>query len=284
MAQYGSNSVLVLDPSDRIIATSPSISEALEAFGSKGSIRTVLAQAETLAGEWQVVHIPGTEQSLEICCLGPTLEAGRAFLFRPVRPPSNNDEAVRSAWAMQEAKHVERLSLAKQLHDNTLQTLTAALLELGLVDAADSTLATLTRRAVAAVRIMTAALAPARLGEGLGPALDDLADLYNRQEDRQVDLHVALERTPSRLVKIKAYDFIRSILSAYFRDQGCLASVLIRNLDATLRIVVDLSAASQRNIHEISTLGLDIETLGGSFGLNSVDATTTMIVEFPLNL
>jgi PAS domain S-box-containing protein len=110
---------------------------------------------------------------------------------------------------MLRAEEAERARIATELHDDTIQVMTAALFTLdrvprtiaaGDTERALETLGTLRRTLVSAVertRRMTFELRPPLLeAHGLGIAVRDLADEAAREGGFEVDLHASIERYP----------------------------------------------------------------------------------------
>jgi signal transduction histidine kinase len=126
---------------------------------------------------------------------------------------------------MLRAEEAERARIATELHDDTIQVMTAALFTLdrvprtiaaGDTERALETLGTLRRTLVSAVertRRMTFELRPPLLeAHGLGIAVRDLADEAAREGGFEVDLHASIERYPFAIEEL-VYRTVQEALS-----------------------------------------------------------------------
>jgi signal transduction histidine kinase len=157
--------------------------------------------------------------------------------------------AVESLQAILRAQEAERKRLARELHDETGQALTAILLALGTVRGAspgelEPTLEGVRQMAVAAledVRQLAFDLRPKALDDfGLAAALERLVERIRTQAEIKIDVEVSL---PSRLqeeVETAVYRIVQEALTNIVKHAGARhISVVLSQRGETLSVLVE---------------------------------------------
>lgn len=148
-----------------------------------------------------------------------------------------------------DARHDERLRLARELHDGLGQTLTSAALfakslELGGGDPSGSTVAELRRLVEAALtetKTIMWRLRPADVEElGFEAALRALAETFQRGHGVRVDLHLSAVDHLSPAVEAAAYRVAQEAMTNAVKHAGpVVLSVLAGRRGPTFTLVVD---------------------------------------------
>jgi PAS domain S-box-containing protein len=201
------------------------------------------------------------------------------------------------------AQEEERRRIARELHDETAQTLTSLLVglrsveeaqELGQARGAASTLRTLVSAALEGVQRMARGLRPSVLDDlGLEEALDRLATDLARAHSFVVDLHVTgprLPRLPESL-EIALYRVAQEALTNAGKHASPKAvSVLIHRNPNGVRLVIEddgkgFDVAKAHSDTQLGLLGMRerAHLIGGSMTVESSPGRgTTVCVSVPL--
>jgi signal transduction histidine kinase len=200
-----------------------------------------------------------------------------------------------------EAQELERTRLARELHDETGQSLTSVLLGLRGVEEARS--AEETRYAAAAVRELVVQtlqgvrrlaveLRPSALDDfGLMPALERLTDTFSAQTGVAVELESTLTsaRLPAEIETV-VYRIVQEALTNVTKHaQASRVSVFLARKDGAVAAVVEDDGVgfepAQGEDGGLGLLGMRerVELMGGRFTVESRGgAGTTIAVEVPL--
>jgi signal transduction histidine kinase len=210
------------------------------------------------------------------------------------RPPSIPSVAslARLRAGFQRAVDEERRRLARSLHDSALQTLTAASMNLSLVEREASALSTQARQAVAdaealiescgrELRELSHALFPALLGSaGLGPALRWLA----RQRGEE-SLRLELEGLPRYGVSVElaAYRLVEEALGRLYEPGGLILVRVVAAAEDVLEITLEGPPRQQADGGPLGDLSLRqrIRAVGGRLRTRAVSAGMRLEVRFP---
>ena len=201
------------------------------------------------------------------------------------------------------AQEEERRRIARELHDETAQTLTSLLVGLRAVEAAQdlgqaqgaaSTLRTLVSTALEGVQRIARGLRPSVLDDlGLEEALERLTSEFARANPFVVDLHVTgprLPRLPDSL-EIALYRVAQEALtnvSKHASPRG--VSVLVHRNPSVVRLVIEddgkgFDVSGARSDIQLGLLGMRerAHLVGGSMTVeSSVGQGTTICVSVPL--
>jgi signal transduction histidine kinase len=206
-------------------------------------------------------------------------------------PPPSAASLARLRAGFQRAMDEERRKLARTLHDSTLQTLTAAAMNLSLIEREGGGLSAQGRQAVtdaqtqleacaSELRELSHALFPSLLGSaGLGPALRWLA--RQRGEQRLV-LELADLPRYSVSIELTAYRLIEESLAGLF-EEGTPVRVTV---DAVAEDVLEVTlegAARRSESGQIADLTLRqrIRAVGARLRTRAVTAGLRVEVRFP---
>jgi signal transduction histidine kinase len=207
-------------------------------------------------------------------------------------------DALRRVVAGQE---LERLRLARELHDETGQALTSILLGLRAVEESQGTdelrkAASDLRELVVAtlqdVRRLAVQLRPKALDDfGLAPALERLAQTFAEATDMHVDVEARLgnERLPAE-VETTLYRIVQEALTNIVKHaEATNVSILLMRRDATATVVIedDGKGFDPEHVREgrVGLLGMRerVELHDGRLTVESVPGSgTTLVVEVPV--
>ncbi|HXI57716.1 MAG TPA: PAS domain S-box protein [Polyangia bacterium] len=204
------------------------------------------------------------------------------------------------------AQEEERRRIARELHDETAQTLTSLLVglqtveqstDLGRAQSAAATLRTLVAAALDGVKRIARGLRPSVLDDlGLEDALERLAVEFSRANKFVVDLHVTgprLPRLPESL-ELALYRIAQeAVTNAAKHAAPAAVSILIHRTADTIRLVVEddgrgFDVAATKSDKQLGLLGMrERAHLVG--GLMTVESSregggTTLCVSVPLSL
>jgi signal transduction histidine kinase len=212
--------------------------------------------------------------------------AGRAP--SPVPPPSASVARLRAGF--QHDIDEERRRLARSLHDSALQTLTAAAMNLSLVEREAAPLSTQARQAVVdaqalvescarELRELSHALFPALLGSaGLAPALRWLA--RQRGEQR---LRLALEPLPrfGLSVELAAYRLVEDAVGSIYDQEGTVEARVMAATEDVLEITLIGQARAQRDGSADIVIRQRVRAVGGRLRTRVVGGGLRLDVRFP---
>ena len=230
------------------------------------------------------------------------LEA-RVRLLEQAAERSENDR-LDAVARLVEAERLERRRIAGELHDDTVQVLTAAMLSLdrisrldtdpavaALVDEVRSMIATATER----TRLLTFELRPPRLaGEGLTHAVSDLAEQAGRDTGTQFDVDIGDLRYAFVVEEI-AYRTFQELISNVRKHSGATAAAvalsprggvlvgLVSDNGRGFDVDRALAAARSRMHMGLAAMEERLSLAGGSVSIQSRPGTGTK-VEFRLPL
>jgi signal transduction histidine kinase len=185
----------------------------------------------------------------------------------------------------------ERRKLARTLHDSALQTLTAAAMNLSLIDRESNALSPQGRQAVvdaqtqldacaSELRALSHALFPSLLGSaGLGPALRWLA---RQQGEQRLVLELGELPRYSVSIELTAYRLIEESLGGLFEEGGPVRV----NVDAAAEDVLEVTlegAARRSENGQVADLTLRqrIRAVGARLRTRAVTAGLRVEVRFP---
>ena len=201
-------------------------------------------------------------------------------------------EVEASRARLLEASYEERRRLERDLHDGAQQRLvalgvrirrlqrsmpsSARILGPALDQTVDEISATITD-----LRRLAAGLRPARLDDGLAPALEDLA----RSTPLPIDLHVDPHRAPTAVETSAYFVACEAITNAVKHAQATRITVEARHIDGSLHVRVSddgVGGAAARPASGLAGLADRVEAIGGRLVLTSTPGLgTTLAVELP---
>jgi signal transduction histidine kinase len=184
----------------------------------------------------------------------------------------------------------ERRRLARSLHDSALQTLTAAAMNLSLVEREAGPLSTQARQAVVdaqalvqscarELRELSHALFPALLGSaGLGPALRWLA--RQRGEER---LRLVVEPLPryGLSIELAAYRVVEDAMGTIYDEKAPVDAHILAAAEDVLEITLTGRARSQRDGGADVVLRQRVRGVGGRLRTRFVGDGLRLDVRFP---
>jgi signal transduction histidine kinase len=184
----------------------------------------------------------------------------------------------------------ERRRLARSLHDSALQTLTAAAMNLSLVEREVAPLSAQARQAMVdaqalvescarELRELSHALFPALLGSaGLGPALRWLA--RQRGEER---LRLAVDSLPrfGLSIELAAYRVVEDAVVAIYDQQATVDARVLAAAEDVLEITLVGRARSQRDGGADVALRQRVRAVGGRLRTRVVGGGLRLDVRFP---
>jgi two-component system, NarL family, sensor histidine kinase DevS len=197
-----------------------------------------------------------------------------------------------------DAQEHERRRIARELHDETGQSLTSVLLGLRLIEetspevrAAVAELRETITGAIQELRALAVELRPKALDDfGLGAAIERLADTYSRRTGIAIDVHaVGLDaRLPSD-VETAVYRIVQESLTNVAKHAGAsTASVTLHRLPASVTAVIEDDGRGFDQSVVTSGMGLGsmverAELVSGTVRIESrPPGGTTIAVEVPL--
>lgn len=229
----------------------------------------------------------------ELAALGlwPAIVAAAGLFGRRV-------ERQRRAFAeVMTTQEAERQRIALELHDETAQDLTAALLALKQAESAatdaDAAAAAETSRrliqdTIRSVRDLAVELRPKALDDfGLAPAVERLAaDVAQRTGVRvEIDVRTGDERLPKD-TEVAVFRAVQEVLGHVVEsdDAGRVARVLVERGDEDVRVAIDTDrldgSASRRD--DLTGLRERVRLIGGRVSSTSGDGRMTIRVVLPL--
>jgi two-component system, NarL family, sensor histidine kinase DevS len=199
-----------------------------------------------------------------------------------------------------DAQERERRRIARELHDDTGQSLTSVLIGLRLAEESDDldhvrvTLRELRETVTAAIRDLRALaveLRPTALDDfGLEPALERLVDTFGRRTGLAIEMHVSgLERRLGDQLETALYRIVQEALTNVAKHAGATqVSVVVRGHDQVVSVVVEDDGRGFEANGPALGLGLvsmreRAELLGGSLRVESAPGRgTTVAAEVPV--
>lgn len=210
-------------------------------------------------------------------------------------------EQQRTALAeLMSTQEAERQRVALELHDETAQTLTGALLALnrmesaaatdGAGDAAETT-RSLIQETIRNVRELAVELRPKVLDDfGLGPAVERLAEDVTRRTGTvvEVDVEVGEERLPQE-TELAVFRTVQDVLAQIAAVDGELGSVRIAidRAPEAVRVEIERDDAEGRppgrvEWPELGSLRERVRVTGGRLSTSQRNRATVVKVLFPL--
>jgi signal transduction histidine kinase len=199
-----------------------------------------------------------------------------------------------------DAQERERRRIARELHDDTGQSLTSVLIglrlaeETGDLDATRQMLAELRETVTAAIRdlrSLAVELRPTALDDfGLEPALDRLVDTFGRRTGLAIDMHVSgLDRRLGDQLETTLYRIVQEALTNVAKHAGATrVSVIVRGHDHVVSVVVEDDGRGFEGAGRAQGLGLvsmreRAELLDGTLRVESAPGQGTRVaVEVPV--
>ena len=269
-----------------------------------------------LPGEFRLRHRDGSLRTVEGVAtnlLHDPAVRGIVLNYRDVTEERAQEQRLRDVEQRRQslleeiinAEAGQRSRIAEELHDDTIQVMTAAMLELdrserhlerGDVDAARGAIAG-AREALSAAtdrtRRLTFELRPQLLeAAGLGAAVRDLADALRRDTGAEVRVRTRLGRYPIDIETL-AYRTVReALINVRKHARATHVDVRIRERQGTVEVRVRDDGrgfrATRRQGRATAHIGLEtarerVRSMGGSFELTSAPGEGTT-VEFSLPL
>lgn len=241
-----------------------------------------------------------------VLCSQAAVSIENASLYADLQ--SAHDRLARVSRQLVEAQETERRAVARELHDETGQVLTALALHLDLAVShdpsdlgADRTSAQvgvvrareLVGDLIARVRRMSLDLRPVMLDDlGLLPALLWLIDRYTEHTSVRVELvHAGLDRRFPADVETAGFRIVQEALTNVARHSGVASATVSVSADAGhLSIEVtdrgagfDASAIVAGRSAGVSGMRERATLLGGTFELESGPGGTTIFVQLPFS-
>ncbi|MBW7884106.1 MAG: sensor histidine kinase, partial [Caldilineaceae bacterium] len=213
-------------------------------------------------------------------------------------------EAARSKLlsSLINAQEEERKRIARELHDGIGQALTSLLVNLKLIEQADtlpraqqiaSAMRAVTSETLEDARTLSRDLRPSALDDlGLVPALERyVAELASRYPKLELDLHATLsERLPSP-VETSLYRIVQEALTNAARHGGATTiAVVLGERERSLQAIVednghgfDVTAARRSGTSVgLHNMAERAELLGGKLSIESNRNGTTVYIEIPV--
>jgi signal transduction histidine kinase len=199
-----------------------------------------------------------------------------------------------------DAQERERRRIARELHDDTGQSLTSVLIGLRLaeesddLDATKRTLAELRETVTGAIRdlrSLAVELRPTALDDfGLEPALERLVDTFGRRTGLNIDMHVSgVDRRLGDQLETTLYRIVQEALTNVAKHAGATrVSVIVRGHDEVVSVVIEDDGRGFEGGGPAAGLGLvsmreRAELMGGTLRVESAPGQgTTVAVEVPM--
>jgi signal transduction histidine kinase len=262
------------DPSDRPAFTEDDV-RVLELFGARATLALGMSRALQTERE--------------------RAEAEALLLGAERREHARRDTLRRVV----EAQEAERRRIARELHDDTGQSLATVLLGLRLAEEADdpadarrllADLRGTITDSIRDLRALAVELRPTALDDfGLGPALERLTDTYARRTGLDIDVHLAnLDPRLPESVETALFRIVQEALTNIAKHaEATRVSVVVRRQEERVMLVVEDDGRGFDKGSPSAGLGLlsmreRADMLGGTLRLeSSPDRGTTIAVEVP---
>ena len=198
-----------------------------------------------------------------------------------------------------EAQEAERRRIARELHDDTGQSLATVLMGLRMAEEADdpadarrmlADLRGTITNSIRDLRALAVELRPTALDDfGLGPAVERLTETYARRTGLDVDVHLAnLDPRLPEAVETAMFRVVQEALTNIAKHAGAtrVSVVIQRHADRVMLVVEDDGRGFDTGVANTG-LGLvsireRAELLGGSLRVeSSADQGTTIAIEIP---